>query len=127
MITPFYAGLLTFVFVFLSVRVIGVRRGASVALGDGGVPALLRRARVQANFAEYVPLALVLMLMMELQNAPALALHGLGVALLGGRAIHAFGVSQDPEPMRLRVIGMATTFMVLVASAIGNMTLAIWV
>ena len=125
MITPLYAGLLTFVFVALSVRVIGARRSGRVALGDGGVSSVLRCMRVHGNFAEYVPLALILMLVLELQNAPAVVLHTLGMALLGGRMIHAFGVSQDPEPMRLRVAGMATTFMVLITSAMGNIALVI--
>ncbi|MEM8743785.1 MAG: MAPEG family protein [Pseudomonadota bacterium] len=127
MITPLYAGILTLLFVALSIRVIGARRSARIALGDGGASTVLRRMRVHSNFAEYVPLALILMLMMELQDAPALVLHALGIALVGGRTLHAYGVSQEPEPMRLRVAGMATTFTVLIASAIGNMTLAIWV
>jgi uncharacterized membrane protein YecN with MAPEG domain len=60
-ITALYAALLTMLFVVLSVRVIAMRRGSGAALGDGGNPELLRRIRVQGNFAEYVPLGLVLL------------------------------------------------------------------
>ena len=60
-VTAFYAALLAPLFVVLSVRVILFRRGSGSTLGDGGDPVLLRRIRVQANFAEYVPLALILM------------------------------------------------------------------
>ncbi len=70
-ITPIYAGLLTLLFVALSVRVIGGRRMAGVGLGDGGNRLLLRKTRAHGNFAEYVPFALILMALAELQPAPA--------------------------------------------------------
>ena len=69
-VTPIYAGLLALLFILLSMRVIGTRRAARVALGDGGIPALLRRQRVHGNFAEYAPLALLLMALAELQGLP---------------------------------------------------------
>lgn len=120
-ITPVYAGLLTLVFVALSLRVIGARRGARISLGDGGDKALLRRQRVHANFAEYVPLALVLMLLAELQGVPRPVVHGLGLALLAGRLVHAAGVSREPENFKLRVTGMALTFTALISGALVNL------
>ena len=48
-------------FVVLSFRVIAGRRASSTALGDGSNPDLFRRIRVHSNFAEYVPLALILL------------------------------------------------------------------
>ena len=60
-VTALYAALLTPLFVLLSVRVIAMGWGAGAALGDGGNPDLLRRVWVQGNFAEYVPLALILL------------------------------------------------------------------
>lgn len=120
-ITPIYAGLLTIIFVALSFRVIGARRGARVPLGDGGHRPLLRRQRVHANFAEYVPLGLVLMILAELQGAPRLVLHGLGLALLAGRILHAAGVGREPEPPRFRVVGMGLTFAALISGALLNL------
>ncbi len=125
MITPFYAGILTIIYIALSVRVIGARRAAAVGLGDGGNRNVLRATRVHANFAEYVPLALVLMMLAELQSAPIWFLHVMGLALIGARAIHAYGLGQEPEPMRCRVIGMATTFAVLITGALANIVLAV--
>lgn len=120
-VTPLYAAVLALLYVLLSVRVIGARRQAGVAIGDGGDKWLLRRQRVHANFAEYVPLALVLMMLAEQQGVSRLIIHGLGLALLLGRAIHAFGVSREPEQLRLRVLGMALTFTVLMAGALVNL------
>src|SRR3954453_1845425 len=117
-IAAFYASFLAFLFVGLSIRVIRQRRGARVALGDGGNAALLRRMRVQANFAEYVPLALVLLGLAESLKSPPFLLHGLGLCLLGGRVLHALGVSRDKEDFRFRVAGMGATLGVLVGAAV---------
>ncbi len=108
-ITAVYAGLLGLVFVVLSARVIGQRRGAKVSLGDGGNAALLRRMRVHGNFAEYVPLALVLLGLAESLATLTWLLHAIGAGLLAGRLSHAYGVSQSPERFQFRVTGMAAT------------------
>lgn len=112
-ITALYAALLAALFILLSVRVIGVRRGQRVEIGDGGDKELLRRMRVHANFAEYAPYALILIGLAESLRAPALWLHALGLTLLAGRTVHAYALSQTPHIMQLRVLGMALTFTVL--------------
>ncbi len=117
-ITAFYAALLTPIFVLLSVRVIAARRGGRVAVGDGGNPLLLRRMRVHANFAEYVPLALVLMALAESLHTPNWLIHALGLLLLAARASHAAGMSQMAERFQFRVTGVAATFGVLIAASV---------
>ncbi len=125
-ITALYASLLTPLFILISIRVIRARRGARVPLGDGGDPEVLRRMRVQANFAEYVPLTLLLMALAEsLQTAPWL-LHLMGIALVLSRFVHAFGVSQGKENFSLRVTGIATTFFVLAVAALACLVGSLW-
>jgi uncharacterized protein len=124
-ITPTYAGLLALLFIALSLRVIGARREAGIALGDGGDRGLQRRQRVHANFAEYVPFALILMFLTEQGGAPTPIIHGIGLMLLVGRTIHAVGVSGDPERMAMRVVGMGLTFAALGTGALVNLTGAI--
>jgi uncharacterized membrane protein YecN with MAPEG domain len=119
-----YAAILALMYVALSVRVIGARRSARVALGDGGNAVLLRRQRVHANFAEYVPLALILMMLAEQQQMPALIIHALGASLLAGRLIHAVGVSRHPEQLWQRVTGMSLTFAALICGALANLAYA---
>ena len=123
-VTASYAALATFIFLFLSFRTIAGRRAVGVALGDGGDRVLLRRQRAHGNFAEYVPLALLLMALAESQSAPAWDLHVMGLALLAGRLVHAYGVSQEPETLKLRVLGMVLTFFSLVTGAVSNLALA---
>lgn len=117
-ITAFYAALLGLFFVFLSFRVIGWRRLKSVELGHGEDSELLRRMRVHANFAEYVPFTLLLMAIAESMTAPRPLIHIAGLILIAGRLMHAYGLSQTPHILRLRVGGMILTFTALALSAI---------
>lgn len=123
-ITAFYAAPLAALFIFLSVRVIGQRRQARVEIGSGEDPELLRRMRVHANFAEYAPFALLLIALAESLKAPTLLLHLLGLALVAGRVIHAYGLSQTPHVLRLRVLGMSLTFSVIALAALTCFVLA---
>lgn len=95
-ITLFYAGCLALVFVILSARTIQRRGQTGVNLGDGGNEVMIRIMRGHANFAEYVPLSLLLIAALELQGLSGMWIHGLGAALLLGRVLHgyAFGFSE---------------------------------
>ena len=117
-ITAFYAALLAVLFLFLSVRVIGLRRESRVEFGHGEDTELLRRMRVHANFAEYVPFTLLLMALAESMAPPHVLLHVAGLLLVAGRLLHAYGVSQSPPIMRYRVYGMWLTFVALGLAAL---------
>ena len=117
-VTPLYAAALALLFIALSVRTLRLRRTLGVGLGDQGEPRILRAMRVHANFAEYVPLTLVLILMLELQSASAGPVHFLSACLVTGRISHAFGVSREPEDYRFRVFGMVMTFTALGGAAV---------
>ena len=117
-VTPLYAGCLALLFVLLSVRVILRRRVVKVSVGDGGDKELIKRIRVQANCAEYAPLGLVLMLIVELSDAADLTVHELGLMLVAGRALHAVGMGLTPQIPALRIIGMGLTFTMIGLSAV---------
>lgn len=116
-ILPIYAALLVLLFVALSVRTLRVRRRLKIAIGDAGDMRMLRAMRVHSNFAEYVPLALLMIYLVEAGGAPAAVVHALGIGLLAGRLSHAFGVSREREQLQYRVVGMALTFTVLLVAA----------
>ena len=98
MVTPLYAGLLVLLFIGLSLRVIRSRRGREISLGDGGNPAMLRVIRGHANFVEYVPLALLLMLILEISRFSIYVLHALGILLVVGRLLHGYALSFAEHP-----------------------------
>lgn len=118
-VTPIYAALTALIFLVLSWRVILYRRANKLSLGDSGDKNLLKRMRAQANCGEYAPIALLLILMVELAGAPATAVHVLGLMLVAGRAAHAYGFGSTPQIFALRQLGMVLTLAAIALSAIG--------
>jgi uncharacterized membrane protein YecN with MAPEG domain len=113
-ITILYAGLLAIWFLVLSIRVVQARLGpGKPSLGDGGDPMVLRRIRGHANFAEYVPMVLVLMALLEMRGSPAWVLHCIGVMLLVGRLLHGIALSYTRKFLFGRTAGVALTFAAL--------------
>jgi hypothetical protein len=113
-----YAGLLGLLLLALSGQVVRLRWRYRVGLGTGSSPELERAVRAHANFCEYVPLALVLMIGLSLAGAaPGWALHALGLALLVGRLLHAFGLSRSAGASRARQAGTILTWLVLLVAA----------
>lgn len=113
-ITPLYAGLLAILFLILSVRVVQGRRGKGrPSLGDGGDAGMLRRIRGHANFAEYVPLILFMMAVLELGGLRGSVLHALGATLVLARVLHAYALSFTAFNTFGRFWGALLTFVVL--------------
>ena len=121
--TPLWAALLTFLYLWLAAQVIRGRYRTKTALGSGGDAGLERAIRAHANFAEYVPLALILIACVELQGGWLWFVHLLGATLLAGRIIHAFGISQEAEVLSRRRNGMVLTFATLALAALANLLL----
>jgi len=116
-VTPFYAGLLALLFLVLSVRV-SQRRQVGITLGDGGDARLLRVIRGHANFAEYVPLILVMMVMLEIDHTSRYVLHALGIALLIARFLHGYALSFTQRFKFGRMFGIGLTWVILAACAV---------
>lgn len=116
-VTTFYAGLLALLFFVLSLRVVQ-RRQYGITLGDGGDTRMLRVIRGHANFAEYVPLILLMMALLELGHTSRYVLHAAGIALLVARLLHGYALSFTQQFRFGRFYGAALTLVVLVACAL---------
>ena len=112
-VTPLYAALLALWFLVLSYRVIQLRGRHQVSLGDADTPELRRAVRGHANFAEYVPLALLLLLVLELSRFSIYILHAIGIALLVARLLHGYAFAYTAHWKLGRLWGIALTFIVL--------------
>lgn len=125
-ITSFFAGLFALYFVRLAFDVIRLRKSHRVSLGAGGVSDLEKAIRAHGNFAEYVPLALILIGLLELQGARPVLLLVCGGLLALGRLLHAQAIKG--ARFKQRVWGMMLTFIPLVVLAVFNMVsaLRIW-
>ena len=74
----------------------------------------MRRAeRILSSFVEYVPLALMLLVLIELRGAPRVILHALGAVLLASRIMHAYGSNPFKGAGLMRFLGSQLTFLVL--------------
>ncbi|MFN4275839.1 MAG: MAPEG family protein [Ferrovibrio sp.] len=125
-VTPLYAALCAILLIALSLRVARLRGSLKVALGDGGERALQKAIRVQGNFIEYVPMALLLLFLLELsRQAPLWALHALGAGLLLGRILHAIGLSSSAGLSFGRFVGTILTFSMIMITAIWLLILAV--
>jgi uncharacterized membrane protein YecN with MAPEG domain len=122
-ITSLFAGFFTLLFMRLARNVIGLRRANKVALGAGGVSALEGAIRAHGNFAEYVPLGLILLGLLESKNMHPAIVVVLGGLFFLGRLLHAQALTH--ANLKLRVRGMVLTFGTLTTLAILNIILAI--
>ena len=75
--------------------------------------------RVQANFIENVPIALLLLLVLEIQGVSQQILHLFGASLFVLRLLHAFGLGTYEGANYPRLIGAQGTFVLISAMAIG--------
>lgn len=118
-ITLLYASLNALLFLFLSIWVVRKRLTHKVELGDGNKLDLLRVIRVQANAAEYIPLVLLLLFILEINHASNILLQIIGASLFGGRILHAYGLNKTSAPSFGRFVGTILTWISLLSATIG--------
>lgn len=116
-VTGIYAALGALLLLVLALRISLVRRSAGVGIGDGGNHELNKRIRAHANAAEYLPVALLLLLLLDLGQTPPLWLHVFGVLLIVGRVLHAIGLSRTEGVSFGRFTGIALTWGVMLVMA----------
>jgi len=123
-ITALYAGLAGLMFVALSLRVSLKRIAARQSLGDGGDTELALAIRRQGNFAEYAPITLILIGLLELQGAPGWALHASGRVLIASRLGHGLGF-RSARATHLRFWSMVGCYGLITATALANLLYAV--
>lgn len=124
-ISSLYAALLAVLLVFLGYRVTVFRRRHQVGIGMGEDRAMQRAVRVHANAAEYVPMAVVLLALLELQQLPAPLLHAFGGTLLLARILHLRGLGRSAGTTPERFWGTALTFSSIVFMALALLSTAL--
>lgn len=118
MITPIYAAILTLLLVALILRIVRLRWKLSIAIGDGGNRVVMRAIRAHGNFIETAPWGILLLLLLEMTNFPALGLHIFGATLVLGRALHAWGLSRHAGPTIGRMGGMILTILLFLTGGV---------
>jgi uncharacterized membrane protein YecN with MAPEG domain len=122
------AGFLALVFVALSLNVSRLRGKTKVGLGSGvdasvalgaehSASPLLIAIRSHANFAEYVPISLILLGLLEFSGADQRMMIGLSAALVLSRLMIPFGMGR-PAPNLLRAGGMTIQWLMISVAAV---------
>jgi hypothetical protein len=115
-----WVGLNLVLLLVLSVRVVRLRRRHGVVFGDGEVADLAQAVRAFGNATEYVPAALIGVVVLAVLAAPPLLVHAAGLLLFAGRVAHAWGLSRSGGASLPRAIGVVATWLayIVVAAAL---------
>jgi uncharacterized membrane protein YecN with MAPEG domain len=113
-----YAAFLGLLAVALTVRVILCRVKTGIQAGDGSNAQLARTIRAHGNFAEQVPLALLLIVLAEMAGARIGLIHALGTGLVIARLASAWGLSHSLGPTMPRQAGAGATALVVAGATL---------
>jgi uncharacterized membrane protein YecN with MAPEG domain len=120
-ITAGYLAVLALLYSALGIHVISLRRKNRASFGDGDSVELRSAIRAHAHFAEYVPIIVLMVAMLESSGLPAIRVHLLMAALLIARLLHPFGMYARPNTLQFRigrVGGVTLTNFVMIGAAL---------
>ena len=119
MTTALYACILAALICKLSMNVIKARRKNKVAYADGDCKDLIIARSAQSNATDYCPIAIMLLLFLELNGGHLLLIHLVGITFVTGRILHSRAILS--ENLRGRVLGMQLTFFMIYALIVLNL------
>jgi uncharacterized membrane protein YecN with MAPEG domain len=110
-VTLVLAGAAAIFLVLISFPIANRRRATKLSAGDGGDEKFNRLIRAQANFAEYTPLAVIVIGLIEMNGFAQIFVCSLAAAFAVGRVLHLIGMVGPV--LVARALGMILTFGVL--------------
>jgi uncharacterized membrane protein YecN with MAPEG domain len=127
------AGILGVLYVALSFRVTLARRDTRISIGEGAATpielgkesdtsALRIAIRSHANFAEYVPIALILLTGIEAAGASDTLCLILAIMLIAARVAHPIGMARK-APNLFRAGGALLTWIVIGVAAVAALVM----
>lgn len=118
-VTALYAAVAALLTLALGFNVSLQRRAHGIGLGAGERGQIATAIRAHSNAVEYVPAALILLLLLELNGARAWVLHALGASLIVARLAHAQGMlMHGGSPSPGRFVGALGTWAVIAIAAL---------
>jgi hypothetical protein len=114
-VTLLYGGLSVLLLNLLGLWVSAVRNKHKAFVGNNP-PEIVGAVRAHGNAAEWIPAALVLLLVLELSGLPSLWLHVLGGAFVLGRLFHGIGLNAKAPWMS--TVGATINYIVVAAMSL---------
>ena len=104
--------------VIFTLRVGNYRFRSKISLGDGGDRELRNRVRAHGNFIENVPIALLLILLNDLDGAQESTLVVMGATLLASRLTHYLTIVTPKLPWIFRPLSMLGTLGTILTASV---------
>jgi len=112
----FYAAINALIMLTLAMLVVRARVKTRTEIGDNADPSMIGPLRAHANNTEYVPLAILLMLILYSLGANVYVIHAVGGTLTLGRLLHALGLSRNVGTSVPRFAGMVLTWLAYIVA-----------
>jgi len=94
-----------------------IRGSSGISIGDGGRADLLLAMRRHGNFVEFVPYFMLMFAALELNGSSPGLLHGLALAMILARILHATGIKADTTAGVGRAAGAGGTLLLTLIAA----------
>lgn len=123
-VTAFVAAICALLLLVTAIDTVRQRLRLSAAFGDHGDAKLISASRAHGNLAEYAPITIILLGLLESARANHMALMVIGAIFLIGRVAHVIGLYTPSQPGKAplgRQVGVMATFGTLLA--LGGWTL----
>lgn len=124
-ITSIFALCFILLIIYLALQVVKNRRKHKVGYGDADNKELCKAIAAHSNAVENIPLALLLFLMLEVNQLDQTLLIVIGCALLLARLLQAFGLTKSMTTSFGRTYGTMFTWILMILMAALNVGLAI--
>lgn len=124
MVSALYAVLGALLLLKFSFDVVRLRMQYRVHYGDGGFSELQSAIRIHGNAVEYIPIAIVLLLFMEMNGALTWMVHVCGLLLIVGRVMHYYGLYH--RRWRWRRSAISATWCSLLLMVLANLWYMPW-
>ncbi|HET8800507.1 MAG TPA: MAPEG family protein [Marinobacter sp.] len=118
-VTGVFAAVTGILLLVLSLQVVKFRLKYRKGLGVTDDVDSQAAVRAHANLVEYAPLALIMIGIAELNGVPGGLIYWVGMALVVGRVLHAWGmINGRGRPHKARMIGILLTWLAILAAAV---------
>ena len=112
-ISLYYAGALGLLLVILTYNTLYHHVRTTLEYEEGTDDLDKRITRVHANFTEYAPIGLGLLIVLDMTGPPAPIVHFAGALFVGARYLHAYGYTKHPGASFGRIVGIQSTLLAL--------------
>lgn len=117
-VSALYTGLFLLLMLALAINVVRLRMSEGVSMGDGDNNKLRAAVRSHGNAAEYVPLVLIGMAMLEGLGVSASLLFLYGGVFFLGRILHVLGLAAERSVNKMRQMGIVLSWLTMLVMAI---------